>query len=37
MKLHCSIKILITPNLCLLNNEIAHNLIVEFVEEFKVH
>lgn len=37
MKLHCAIKILITPDLCLLNNEIAHNLIVEFVEEFKIH
>jgi len=37
MKLHCAIKILITPDLCLSNNEIAHNLIVEFVEEFKIH
>jgi len=37
MKLHCAIKILITLDLCLLNNEIAHNLIVEFVEEFKIH
>jgi len=37
MKLHCAIKILITPDLRLLNNEIAHNLIVEFVEEFKIH
>jgi len=37
MKLHCAIKILILPDLCLLNNEIAHNLIVDFVEEFKIH
>lgn len=36
MKLHCAIKILITPDLCLLNNETAHNLIAEFVEEFKI-
>jgi len=35
IKLHCAIKILVTPALYSTKNEIAYNLLVEFVKEFK--
>jgi len=37
IKLHCAIKILATPALYSTKNEIAYNLIVEFVKEFKTY
>ncbi|KAF0757010.1 Uncharacterized protein FWK35_00011852 [Aphis craccivora] len=37
IKLHCAIKILVTSVLCLTKNEIAYNLILDFVNEFKIN
>ncbi|KAF0701853.1 Uncharacterized protein FWK35_00035308, partial [Aphis craccivora] len=36
IKLHGAIKILVTPSLCLIKNEIAYNLLVDFVKEFRI-
>lgn len=36
IKLHCAIKLLVTPSLCLTENEIAYNLLVDFVKEFRI-
>jgi len=34
MKLHCAIKILVTPNICIEYNNVAQKLIIEFVNEY---
>lgn len=36
IKLHGAIKILVTPSLCLIKNEIAYNLLVDFDKEFRI-
>lgn len=37
IKLHCAIKILVTPALCTTKNEVAYNLLVDFVKEFRIY
>jgi len=37
IKLHYAIKILVTPVLCLAKNEVAYNLLIDFVSEFRTH
>jgi len=34
MKLHCAIKILVTPNICIEYNNVAQQLIIEFVNDY---
>jgi len=36
IKLHGTIKILVTPGLCLIKNDIAYNLLIDFVKEFRI-
>jgi len=37
LKLYCAIKILVTPVLCIAKNEVAYNLLIDFVAEFKTN
>jgi len=36
IKLHGAIEILVTPGLCLIKNNIAYNLRIDFVKEFRI-
>jgi len=36
IKLHGAIKMLVTPGLCLIKNDIAYNLLIDFVKEFRI-
>lgn len=37
IKLHCAIKILVTPALCIIKNDIAYNLLIDFLKTFKTN
>lgn len=35
LKLQCAIKILVTPDLCITENDLAYKLLIEFVTEYR--